>query len=426
VKATLYACLLTVGTAALLAQQPVDPKELLAKARELIVDRDEHLPNYVCVQTVSRYYFKPLHPRHPPAPCSQITALHNGNASPVKLYASDRLRFQLKVSRGMEIGTWASASQFSDRSIFELTGGGAYGTGTLGAFIGDIFGIGTYEFMGEDVRDSFVAYGYSVPVGASHYQVKSGSDWNTTGYSGVFWIDSKSKELRRLLVDAKEMPPETGGCEAATSVDYSDVKVGLGKFLLPLRSTMRMVMADGSETHSTAVYSGWREYHGEAVIRFDGGSTTAGVEAPAPAAAPFPAALSLSLALTSPIDTQTAAAGDIVTAKLRKPLRFGKRLLAPEGAMVEARIVQMQHWLAKPQYFKICLTLEKLETHGVATPLYAKLAHEAAPSTIHLPPAGQPDRVAVLVFPTDKSRYIVPAGYQTNWITVKPPLEERK
>jgi len=39
---------------------------------------------------------------------------------------------------------------------------------------------------------------------------------------------------------------------------------------------------------------------------------------------------------------------------------------------------------------------------------------------------GQSRLAAALVFTTDKSRHIVPAGYQTNWVTVAPPLEEKK
>jgi len=33
----------------------------------------------------------------------------------------------------------------------------------------------------------------------------------------------------------------------------------------------------------------------------------------------------------------------------------------------------MRHWLEEPRHFTISLMLEKLELHGVPTPLYAKL-----------------------------------------------------
>lgn len=86
----------------------------------------------------------------------------------------------------------------------------------------------------------------------------------------------------------------------------------------------------------------------------------------------------------------------------------------------------MRHWLEEPRHFTISLMLEKIEVHGVATSLYAKLDRGDESTSIVLPPMGQSRLAAALVFTTDKSRHIVPAGYQTNWVTVAPPLEEKK
>jgi len=331
--------LLAPLTTALLAQQPPDPTELLAKARDVIVARAKRLPDYVSVQTVDRQYFKHLRPQFPPPSCSQIAAHNEDNPHDLVLQSTDRLRLELKVSQGMEIGAWAGDSQFSSRSIFDLSGGGAYGTGTLGPFLADIFQYGgaTYNYMREETAGGLklAAYGYRVPLLSSHYLVKTGSDWTPTAFSGVFWIDSDSLELRRLMVDANEMPPETGGCEAETTVEYQKVPVGTGEFLLPVRSSMRVVVMDATETRTTAVYSGCREYHGEATIRFDTAALGREVQGAAASTDPFPAGLSLSLALTSAIDTDTTAAGDIVMAKLRKPVRAHAEVLAPAGARLK-------------------------------------------------------------------------------------------
>ena len=87
----------------------------------------------------------------------------------------------------------------------------------------------------------------------------------------------------------------------------------------------------------------------------------------------------------------------------------------------------MRRWLEKPRHFTISVMLEKLEVRGVATPLYAKLRPEDKSTSIVLPPIGQSSPlVAALVFATDRNRYVVAAGYQTNWVTVAPPPEEEK
>jgi hypothetical protein len=425
-------CLLAAIIPALLAQQPSDPRELLAKARDLVIARLMRLSDYVCVQTVDRQYFKYLQrvkrldwsgEQFAPPSCAEIAVFDKENPRDRVLQSTDRLRLELKVSQGTEIGTWAGASQFGSRSVFDLVGGGTYETGTMGTFLGDIFENGTYHYMGEETAGTIklAAYGYQVPLLSSHYRFKTGSGSTPTAFSGVFWIDSDSLEIRRLRVDANEMPPETGGCEATTTVEYQAVQVGAGEFLLPVRSSMRMVRMDGTETRTTAVYSGCREYRGEATIRFDDAAAPSDVPAAAAPASPLPAGISFSLALTSPIDTDTAAAGDVFTARLREAVHISKEVLVPAGARVEGRIVQMQHSLIQPRQFTISLMLEKIEVHGVASPLYARLSWEAGSTGISVPPLGQSPLVAALVFTTNNGRHIVRAGYQTNWVTVAPP-----
>jgi len=431
------AFLLAAMTAGLLAQQPSDPTALLAKARDRVVARAERLPNYVCVQTVDRQYFKYLQrvkrlqwPGQQPAPpsCAEIAAFDKENPRDLVPQSTDRLRLDLKVSGETEIGTWAGASQFGSRSVFDLIGGGTYETGTLGTFLADIFENGAFRYMDEETAGGIklTAYRYRVPLQSSHYQFRTGSGWAPTAFSGVVWIDSDSLDIRRLTMDANEMAPETGGCEATTTVEYQAVKVGAAEFMLPVRSSMRMVRVDGTETRTAAVYSGCREYHGEASIRFDDTAGPGDIHAVAAAAAPLPVGTSLSLALTSPIDTDTAAAGDVFTARLREPVRTSKEVLVPAGARVEGRIVQMRHSLIQPRQFTISLMLEKIEVRGVATPLFARLSWEAGSTGISLPPLGQSPLVAALVFTTNSDRHIVRAGYQTNWVTVAPLPDENK
>jgi hypothetical protein len=110
-----------------------------------------------------------------------------------------------------------------------------------------------------------------------------------------------------------------------------------------------------------------------------------------------------------------AKARDLIVASAKRP--------APRWKGVSSR---MQHRLEKPRHFTIGLLLEKLEVRGGATQLYAKLDRGDQSRSIVLPPMGQSRLVAALVFTTDKSRHVVPARYQTNWVTVAPPAEEMR
>ncbi len=425
--------------AVVLVAQPLNPTERLAHAREILIERNRRLPDYTCLQTVDRRYFSPRHKHDHPSPCGQN---HPAKPSDLDLESTDRLRLDLKVSQGQEIGSWPG-SQFSSRSIFDLVGGGPYGTGILGALISDTFvkGGATYQYIGEESSAGahLSSYSYHVPAAASHYQVRSGSGWEPAAFSGAFWIDSDSLQLKRLTAQSQRLPPESGACEVSTTVDYQEVRAGTGAFLLPQQSSMHIVMQDGNESEFTAVYSGCREYRSEATIRFDAAPVEGAAEPVTAPAAPIPAGLSVSLVLAEPIDTDRAAAGDIVKAKLRKPVHAAKSktVLIPAGASVEVRIVKMQHVLGEHPHFEIALLPEKVEVGRVWRTLHAKAESKetlnvedvqqgtvasdpVSANIIVIPPAGQSPLISAFIFPTVKNRYLVPAGYASQWETIAP------
>jgi hypothetical protein len=85
------------------------------------------------------------------------------------------------------------------------------------------------------------------------------------------------------------------------------------------------------------------------------------------------------------------------------------------------------HWMDSPGRFDIAIQLETWEANGVAVPLFAKPGRgENAPASsvfrrpmpIMLPPVGQPITVATFAFTASHGRYVVPRGFESNWITV--------
>ena len=349
------------------------------------------------------------------------------------------MHLDVKVSHGVEIGSWAGASQFDSRSIFELVGRGPFGTGALGPFLSDIFteGSASFEFDGEKPAGGARLYEYSfrVPLSTSHYKVEVGHDWETLAYDGMVRVDPQSFDLKYLLVRVSELPRESETCEAVTSVDYDRVQMGAGNFLLPQQSRMHIVMNDSTESDIATKYSACREYRGEATIHFgdEPVESTPGQQTngEAGAAVALPAGLQVSLALAAPIDTDTAAAGDVVIEKVRKAVRLHRsgELLIPEGATVRGRIIRMRHWRVAPRRFEIAIRLETLETSGVSRPIYAKPAtdYESVGSGSHhrtqivLPPAGQPASVGTFAFAASGDRYVVPQGFASSWITIAAP-----
>jgi len=422
------------------AQAQPDPTQVLGQARDKIVESRPRLPNYTCVQTVDRSYFRRAIQPNPFPSCSQMHAEEDTHAYQLDLYLTDRLRLDVKVSAGVEIGSWAGATQFDAKSIFDLVGRGPFGTGALGTFLTDIFdNSGTsFAYNGEVLSGSgkLYQYSYQVPLAASHYVVHAGRDWRAIAYEGEAGIDPHSLDLRHLVVRSYHLPIETEACEVATNADYARIHIGTGDFLLPQRSRLHIVTISTNENDVVTTYSGCREYQSESTIHFGDDPATGAATKKAGAAARvgLPEGLPISLGLEAPIDTDVAAAGDVIMQKVRKPVRAkgSKEVLIPAGATVRGRIVKMQHWMMPPNRFDIAIRLETWEVGGISTPLYAEPDRsESAPDVgvpkrgvpINLPPAVQLPRIRTYEFFTDAKRYVVPRGFESKWITMSAPPE---
>jgi hypothetical protein len=117
----------------------------------------------------------------------------------------------------------------------------------------------------------------------------------------------------------------------------------------------------------------------------------------------------------------------LIHAKVQKPARdpHSRSVIVPAGAVVQGRIIQMQHWVSRPRHFTISIQMETLETGGESVQLYAKVV--ASPKKgIFLSALGRSPLVAAFPFVTEKSRFRVPVGYESNWVTVERPGEERE
>ncbi|MDR3698686.1 MAG: hypothetical protein P4L56_03565 [Candidatus Sulfopaludibacter sp.] len=425
--------LLLCFAAVSLAQPPAKPDDVLARAQARLADAAAAILKYTCTQTVDRRYFREA--RQAPRACDVIVAnRRKGRTRPV-LMATDRLRFDVEVTDGgYEIYAWPGAARIATEKIEEMAGGGPLGTGPFGPFLIDIFANPAvqFQYLG---TSPLLEYRYRVPLEASHYRVQAGVKWRMTGYDGTFRLDPASALLKQLTVRTLELPADTGSCEATTATNFELLRIGDGEYLIPRRTNLQVIGRDAGFTESTTVYSACHEFRGESTVRFDNpapqassGPTFSGVvHAPA-----LPPGLPVQLALDTEIDTDRAAAGDPVSARLDKPLvdPANQRLLAPAGAVVRGRITHMEHHIEGENYFLIGFTFETLETPAATLPLNIVLD---SPHQVQDPRTRTGRSVVTtesrtgfhgggtLLLPTRGSRCLVPRGYPSTWITLAQP-----
>jgi len=252
-------------------------------------------------------------------------------------------------------------------------------------------------------------------------------------------VDAQSLELQKLDLRTDELPEDTGMCESSTSLEYQRLKVGESEFLLPLQGDLRILQRDGKETSNVTTFSSCHEYHTDSTIRFEEApeaETSLGESAAAERHA-LPVGLSLSLALTAKIDTNTAAAGDLVSARVTHAVREpkSKTVLIPAGAIARGRITRMRHRIGGPEDFVILIAFDSVEINGKASPLHIRLDSAAQLERVRIASLSAsrrgsrmaehqgPETWGALIFPAAKS-YVVPAGYETEWLTIEPPVSK--
>jgi hypothetical protein len=278
--------------------------------------------------------------------------------------------------------------------------------------------------------ENWFEYRFRVPLSSSHYYVGALRKRTVFPYDGLFWLDATSAELKRLVVRTTELPERTGACEATTTIDFRSVALGRHEFTIPSESRLQFVMRNGDESENATTLSNCHEYSSESVVRFDEAAEgKAGVEKDATRGPdPLPPGLMLMLGLETEIDTDTAAAGDPVIARVVRDVleRNGHdyrtaRILVRAGALARGRVIKLEHQITGRSYFLIALRFETLESNGTVMPLHVKLPRKLTGAT-GWPVQSRtvfPD-TGTFVFRSRAPKYVLPKGHESTWVTFKP------
>jgi hypothetical protein len=416
------------------SQTAADPADVLSHARAKVRDTMQHIPKYACIQTVERTYYATSKSHPAGASCDQLSADRKNAGKAPRIDGTDRLRLDVAEGMEQEIHSWPGASRFDLVEIDQIVDKGPFGTGAFGGYLLDIFdNDGThYDYQGEKAGTGHrvLIYGYNVAQSVSHYQVRDGPAWFTAAYSGSFEVDTESFEIVRLTIKTTELPVETRLCQADTMLDYQRVAIGDGSFLLPRESQLRLTFRNGEETNNTTNFTGCREFHAESAVSFSAPSVKLEVpDVPGKSRQPLPRGLDVELRLETPIDTDTAAAGDPVSATVVHAVHAfqSKEILIPAGAVAHGRVSRLEHHFVPSEYLVIGISFESLEMDGESSPFAARLNRSSSSSVARgagglpapLHPRSPVSPTNSFEFPFAK-RHVITAGTVSQWVTVSP------
>ncbi|HWE52615.1 MAG TPA: hypothetical protein VG273_22675 [Bryobacteraceae bacterium] len=404
------------------AQMP-DPADLLVQARDRVLAAANRPLKISCIQTMERSYFSRVRPPGRAPSCDEIAAERKNGRAKLKLDATDRFRVKVFPSGAREVFAWIDPLQFESHDLEEVLLSGPLGTGAFGGYLVSLFASPTaaFQYLGEKAQKTEYGFRDSGAVGA--HLVKAGTQWLPAAINGSFVIDQASLDTEQLIIGTSSLPPGTNMCESASTVDYARVLVGSEEVLLPKHAESHAVMSDAKETNNIVTYV----------------SCVAEVPrsaAPVKAASILPANYGIVLRFDAAIDSDTAAAGDVVSATVGQDVvaREGAsfKVLLAKGTKVRGRILNVTSYSRLPNenarpnvipesYLVIAISFDVAEINGIASPLHVRLdsGMTRALGRAVLTPDSSRWPEDSLVFNAREKHFVVPAGFQSSWITTK-------
>jgi hypothetical protein len=182
-------------------------------------------------------------------------------------------------------------------------------------------------------------------------------------FSGIFLVDGRTLDLRRLEVHAEDIPPKLGLARASDVMEYARVAIGDAEFLLPRAAELTLVGDFGDASMNRSSFGECRQYAAQSKLSFAAESGAASI-----APSGIPAKTVIELELDRDITLDQANVGDAISARLTKSAAH-----APPGAMVLGRIVRLETETLPFPHYVVALRFEEIETPQGRVPLQATM-----------------------------------------------------
>src|SRR5581483_6806926 len=226
--------------------------ELIAKTKQWAMTFTNGLPNYVCQQMTTRYMEQ-----------SRSEGWEPQDVVTAKVVYEDGKEDYKEITVG---------GKRTNKSMLELGG-----STSIGEFASTLRGL-----FSDQTRAEFKLY-QSTHVGdaaAAIYDFKvllPNSDWFTTvggqmlrpAYSGSVWIEKGSAQVRRIEMQANNIPKDFPLDSEEWAVDYEEVPLGTAKFLLPIHAeNLACWRGQPICTKNSTDFRDYRKFSGESTIIF--------------------------------------------------------------------------------------------------------------------------------------------------------------
>ena len=397
------------------------PPEVLLLARFKAHMRAElsSLPNYTCLETISRFH---------------------RNAGQSALNPLDNVRLEIIYSDHKEWYGSPGDSNLGSGSPASFVGSGLIGSGAFASALNIILGGARFVYQGQEAFGdrTAVKYDFQFSRQPNTFSISMVGGSGTVGQKGSLWVDPQSLDIIRLETNADEIPPYLPLAAESTVVNYARAQIGDHNALLAQQGDMHLVTSAGTESYDHIEFTHCRAFSTESAINF---GTEPATETPASAAIPqapatsqfVPALLMVTVRLNTPVSS-TDAVGKLIEGKVAGEIHYKGKVIISDRARVTGRIRRLEHYQGKTgkeqSDFIVGLEFTEVEAVGGRRPFYADLlkmdlASNIKPTLSEEVTAGEvkvtlPELPGVASFFVSGAAFTIPAGFKTVWRTRGP------
>lgn len=324
---------LALLAAAAQAQAVLPEVERLLSIKEQASSLVANIPDYTCLETVSRVS---LHPNS-------------------RDNSADVIGVAVGVVDRKEIYGWPDGGRFLDQQLGDMIGSGMNTTGLYGTLLRGLIYARTEDFRfvakTELSGESAFRYDFRIAPSEGPWKIRVGKQSGTAGERGSLWAAEKNLTLRRLEVSADGIPAGMPLKKLHLIIDYEAMMISGRRVLLPAKAWVEALQQDGRKNLSHVFFNHCRAFEAESKLS---GTSDAPDGAPPPSVR-LPKGLDISTILRSSINGADVSPGDAVLAEIARPVVWKGQELIPQGARLEGHVRQIQ---PLPELRQAALTLE--------------------------------------------------------------------
>lgn len=244
----------TIEDASTAAAHSVTPKadQLIGRTHDWAGSFTSGLPNYVCEQLTTRY-----------VEFSRSAGWQAQDIVGAKVVYEDGHESYRDITVD---------GKKTSKSMLEI--GGATSTGEFASVLRSLFADGSGAqfkyYRSDNIGETQAAvYDFKVPLQLSDWTITIGGQSLRPAYSGSVWIDKKTAQVRRIEMQADNIPKDFPSDSVQSAVDYDVVPLGTVQFLLPVHAENLSCQRGSPVCSKNAIdFRNYHKYSGESTITF--------------------------------------------------------------------------------------------------------------------------------------------------------------